>query len=197
MGAMGCAGQDVCGTRSKRHGEGFSLVELLVVVAIASAVTALAVPSMAGMVSSQRVGAYASAFQVSLHLARSDAVTRGATTVVCKSTDGDQCASTGGWEQGWIVFRDGNHNALREPGEPVVARQDAAAQGVVMRASAPVARYVAYTASGIPRQTTGAFQAGSFTVCGASPAAAAVARRIVLAATGRARIQSGSQTDCQ
>ena len=175
---------------------GFSLVELLVVTAIAAVVMALAVPSMAAMLVNQRVGAYASALMVSLQLARNDAVTRGGNTVVCKSLDGVLCASDGGWEQGWIVFDDTNHDAQRSPHEHLLARQDAAPVGLSVRGNTPVARYVSYNALGSTRLVSRALQAGTFTVCTVQPGSGTESRQVVLAVTGRVRLQSGAAGVC-
>jgi type IV fimbrial biogenesis protein FimT len=175
---------------------GFSLVELLVVSAIVAVVMAVALPSMAAMLANQKVGAFASALLVSLQLARNDAVTRGGTTVVCKSSDGAQCVSGGGWEQGWIVFDDANHDAQRNPGERLLARQDGAPGGLSVRGNTPVARYVSYNALGSTRLVSGALQAGTFTVCTTSPILGTESRQLVLAVTGRVRIQSGPAGVC-
>lgn len=175
---------------------GFSLVELLVVTVIVAVVMAVALPSMAAMLVNQKVGAFASALLVSLQLARNDAVTRGGTTVVCKSDDGVQCVSGGGWEQGWIVFEDANHDAQRSPDERLLARQDAAPGGFSVRGNTPVARYVSYNALGSTRLVSGALQAGTFTVCTAQPGLGTESRQVVLAVTGRARIQRGATGVC-
>lgn len=195
MGAMRCIGRTFTRAHDFRCG-GFSLAELLVVVAIVALVLALAVPSMAAIVSAQQLSAFASALQVSLQLARNDAVMRGGTTVLCKSPDGSACSQTGGWEQGWIVFEDRNHNAQREQTEALIARQDAAPAGLTMRGNTPVSCYVSYNAVGSTRLTSGALQAGTFTVCAAAPAPGVAARRVVLAATGRARVAQAEAADC-
>jgi type IV fimbrial biogenesis protein FimT len=175
---------------------GFSLVELLVVTTIVATVMALALPSMAIMLGNQKIGALASTLLVSLQLARSDAVRRGGTTVVCKSSDGTQCALTGGWEQGWIVFEDADQDALRSPGERLLARQDAAPSGLSISGNTPVVRYVSYTAQGSTRMASGALQAGTLTICAVPSGAGVDARQVVLAATGRARIQAGRTGVC-
>ena len=112
------------------------------VTAIVSVVMTLALPSMAAMLSNQKLGAFASNLLVTLQLARNDAVKRGGTTVVCKSSDGSHCAGTGHWEQGWIVFEDKNHNAAHDADERLIASQGAAPAGVSIRGNTPVARYV-------------------------------------------------------
>ena len=166
------------------------------VTAIAAVVMSLALPSMAAMLSNQRVGTFASNLLVTLQLARNDAVKRGANTVVCKSSDGRRCADTGDWEQGWIMFEDDNHNAARDADERLIASQDAAPVGLSIRGNTPVARYVSYNALGATRMVSGALQAGTFTLCSASSGSSIQPRQVILAMTGRVRIQTGSAGSC-
>lgn len=175
---------------------GFTLTEVLMVTAIAAVVMAIALPSMAAMLGRQRIGTFASALLVTLQLARNDAVRRGGTTVVCKSANGLQCADTGQWEQGWIVFQDLDQDAQRDPDEPLIGRQDSASPGLSIRGNTPVSRYVSYTALGSARLASGALQAGTITVCATSGSERPAPRQVVLAASGRARIQVGAASAC-
>ena len=72
-------------TQSAQPGQaGFSLTELLVVSAIAAALVAVAVPSFAGFLATQRSSSTVSRFVASLNLARSEAIKRNARAVLCK-----------------------------------------------------------------------------------------------------------------
>ncbi len=176
---------------------GFSLIEMLMVTAIACLVMSMAIPSMAAMLSNQKLGTYASSLLVALQLARNDAVKRGGTTVVCKSSDGSLCAATGQWEQGWIVFEDNNHNAAHDAGERLIASQEAVPAGISIRGNTPIARYVSYNAVGATRMVSGALQAGTFTLCPATSGSSSVQpRQVVLAVTGRVRIQGAVAGSC-
>jgi len=175
---------------------GFTLTEVLMVTAIVAVVMTLALPSMAAMLSNQRLSTYASSLLVALQLARNDAVKRGGTTVVCKSSDGSRCVATGHWEQGWIVFEDNNHNAVHDADERLIATQDAAPAGVSIRGNTPVARYVSYNAVGATRMVSGALQAGTFTLCTATSGNSIQPRQVILAVTGRVRIQSAGAGTC-
>lgn len=175
---------------------GFSLLELLVVTGIAAVLMALAVPSMGAMLNAQRATALASSFVASLYLARNEAVMHGSRTVLCISADGNRCAATGGWEQGWIVFQDANNNSERDPDEQLLQKYAAASEGVRLRGNAPVARYVSYTSAGSAKLVSGAFQAGTFTLCPNTAGDGAEVRQIILSATGRPRVQKGTATDC-
>ena len=114
---------------------------------------------------------------------------------MCKTADGVACTSNGGWEQGWILFHDRNNNAVLDAGEEVVQQQGPASTGIRLRGNSPVANYVSYTPTGTAKLTSGAFQAGTFTLCAESAASSNV-RQIVLSGTGRARAQKGTSRDC-
>lgn len=79
---------------------GFNLVELMVVIAIVAILASLAAPSFVELLRINRLSAAATAFQVSLSLARSEAIKRGGdsrVSVVAASSAGD-------WSGGWTVF---------------------------------------------------------------------------------------------
>ncbi len=137
------------------------------------------------------VGSFVSA----LHLARSEAIKRNGRAVLCKSADGETCSSSGDWSQGWIVFHDRNNNAAFDDGEPLIAQHGAMPQGLRLSGNRPVSRYVSYSAIGTAKLTSGAFQAGTFTVCPAQDRKTAV-RQIILSPTGRPRTTVGLVNDC-
>ncbi|MEE4379215.1 MAG: GspH/FimT family pseudopilin, partial [Candidatus Competibacteraceae bacterium] len=81
---------------------GFTLLELMVTMAIAAIVLTVAVPSFQGIILNNRIASHTNDFASSLNLARSEAVKRARRTVLCKSSDGATCdTSSAGWEQGW------------------------------------------------------------------------------------------------
>jgi type IV fimbrial biogenesis protein FimT len=123
---------------------------------------------------------------VSLHLARSEAIKRNSRAVVCPSADGSHCAVDGAWHLGWLVFHDANNNAAREDGEEIVHRRQALSTGLRVGSTGSTARYVSYESSGGTRQVSGAFQAGTLTLCSKSGDLDA-ARQIVISRTGRPR----------
>ena len=184
-----------CGRPPAPGCRGFSLPESLLVLAVGGVLSAVTVPPMLGFLDSQKAAALTSAFMGSLNLARSEAIKRNGRAVLCKSADGLFCSTLGGWEQGYILFHDANNNAQVDAGESIVLRQGRAASGPRLSGNAAVANYVSYSASGSAKLVSGAFQAGTFTLCPAAPGGTGV-RLIVLGASGRARAQTGSASDC-
>lgn len=180
----------------KRYGcAGFTLIELMVVVAIVAVLQTLAAPAFSGMVSSMRLSTAINSLFSSLLLARSEAIKRNSRAVVCKSATGFACATTGGWEQGWIVFHDANNNATLDAGEALLSREQALPNLIRLTGNSPLVSYVSYTPMGMTNYTSGAFQAGTLTVCSQS-ATPVDARQIVISSAGRPRTLKTMVAQC-
>lgn len=119
-----CAKLRRTGPRRRRAG-GFSLIELMVTLAIVGVITMLAAPSFNDALLSNRLAAFANNFVASAQLARSEAIKRNRPVHICRSADGASCAASGTWQQGWIVWSDDNRNAALDSGETVMHVQQA------------------------------------------------------------------------
>lgn len=172
---------------------GFTLVELLISLAVMAVLMTFAVPSFHSLMDSSKLTAASNALLSSMHLARSEAIKRGARVVLCKTANGFVCAERGGWEQGWIVFHDANNNGERDGNEVVIQRIQPLAASLRLTGNSTVAKYVSFVSTGGTKQVGGGFQAGTLTVCNES---AGEARKIVLNAVGRPRVQKVSSTSC-
>ncbi len=85
------------------------------VLAIIAILTSLAAPSFIGLVQSNAVSSNVNAFMADLRYARSEAIRRGGSVVMCRSDDPEAVAPTcdggsgpggNGWVSGWIIFED-------------------------------------------------------------------------------------------
>jgi type IV fimbrial biogenesis protein FimT len=90
--------------------EGFSLIELLVTLAIAGVLVVVAAPSLQSLIMKNRVQSTASEFQSALSMARGEAIKRGGdarlTVVANAKTSGNP-----DWTTGFTVFFDTTSNA--------------------------------------------------------------------------------------
>jgi len=174
---------------------GFTLIEVLVVLSLLALIQAWVVPALSETVDAVRVSSSAQAMSGSLMLARSEAVKRNVRVIVCKSVTGERCDAAAAWEQGWIVFHDFNNNGLLDTDESVLHREQALPPSIRLRGNSPVGKYVSYTPYGRTKLTSGAFQAGTFTVCTHSPRRVQ-ARQIVINNAGRVRVAVATLAEC-
>lgn len=98
-----------------KQNSGFTLVELLITLAIVAIVATQAVPNFRVMVQNNKLIAKKNEFITTLNLARSEAVKRGTRVTVCASTNKTACNSDD-WSKGWIVFSDINADTVLDSG---------------------------------------------------------------------------------
>lgn len=101
------------GTRARTRG--FTLLELLVTLTVASILVSVGVPGFIDIVRNNRAATNANELVSALSIARSEAIRRGARISVCRSDDAATCDGT--WADGWIVFVD---TAATDTAAPVV-----------------------------------------------------------------------------
>jgi type IV fimbrial biogenesis protein FimT len=104
--------------RAKHSEAGFNLVELLVVISLASILMGLGVSSYRYITNSSRVSGEINSLLGDMQVARSEAIKRGQTITICPSTDGATCAPAGSWNGGWIIFTDWSGNGAVDAGTP-------------------------------------------------------------------------------
>lgn len=178
---------------SRRQARGLTLVELVAVLAIAGTLAGIALPAFTGLVRSTRLTSATNDLFASILLARSEAARRHSRVTLCKSADGNQCAPSGGWEQGWIIFHDANHSGTRDAGEAMLLRAQAMPDGLHLSGNLNVAKYVSYAPTGEAKLANGGFQAGTITLCSPS---LEEARQIVISSAGRPRVQKTQVEQC-
>jgi type IV fimbrial biogenesis protein FimT len=104
---------------------GFSITELMVVMAIVAILLGIGVPSYRYITNSYRMSAEVNGLLGDLQYARSEAIKEGQTVTVCVSTNRTTCTGGTAWANGWIVFSDLNGNAQVDPGDTVLRVQGA------------------------------------------------------------------------
>lgn len=176
---------------------GWTLLEMLVGLAVLGLLLALAAPALIDLRSKQQLQTQAQALLDTLQWARSEALLRQRRVSVCPALDAHRCDPQGRWELGWLVFEDREVNAQRDAHEPVLQHHPGPAgriAAVHWRGNSTVAAHVSYTGQGRSQQPSGAFQSGTLRLC-AGPEATGWA--LVVNALGRARLQRLQPGECR
>ena len=158
---------------------GLTLIELLIVVAVATVLASVAVPAVSGGLEAARGADARAALMASLMAASNRAAMTGTRGVLCPSTDGLNCTDSPDWSLGWLVFMDINASREIDAGEPILRVQPSLAGRVRLRSTVGRTRIVFQGNGG---------NAGSnvtFTLCdGRGPTKA---RALILSNTGNLR----------
>ena len=83
------------GTRLARRAHGFTLVDLVIAIAIGAILLSLAAPSFSSFIASQRASTAAVDLYAALDAARSEATKR--------NTNVTLAPGSGGWKNGWVI----------------------------------------------------------------------------------------------
>ncbi|MBH3408311.1 GspH/FimT family protein [Pseudomonas glycinae] len=159
--------------------QGFSLVELLMGLAIGAIVLSLVSPALADLTESNRRQQAAQSLLDGIRNARSMAITRNQ-SVVIHGINGD-------WGQGWRIILDLNGKGPADAGNPLLIEQASDAK-IPIVGNWLVSRYIRFSSLGQPLVPDRKFQAGTIHLCSAREPVSQL--QVVLAATGRVRLAS-------
>lgn len=170
------------GARSDRIG-GFTLIEAMIAMAVASLLLCIAVPACAGLLAQSRAASARAALLSSLTQAIRHSALTGSEVVLCPA-QGPDCRDSWNWSAGWIAYADIDGDRRRDGTETLLHAEPALAGGVHLLTSKGRRRLVFQPNGG---------NAGSnvtFTLCDGRGPASAVA--LVLSNSGRLRAGKAS-----
>ncbi len=99
---------------------GFTLIELMVTLAVAAILLTGVVPMFENVINDTRTTSRANAIVGGLGFARATSVYSGKNVVLCPSTDGQHCWRSMHWDRGWIAFLDRNANGVRDTADDLL-----------------------------------------------------------------------------
>lgn len=170
---------------------GFTLIELAIVVAVAGILLVVGVPALQDMVRNNRLVTETNNLVAHLNLARSEAVKRGFRVAICSSADPEAAvpACDGGtnWDTGWVVFRDDDEDGAVDSAANVLRRSGAVTGASDVRASGGT---LSFARDG----SVAGGAAFAFAVC--DDRGTARGRQIAVAGIGRPQLSGPPIADC-
>jgi len=160
---------------------GFTLVELMITIALLAILLMVGIPSFTELVRNNRLTTNANQFMTALNLAKSEAIKRGI-RVTLRGT------AAPNWESGWEVFTDIDASGTKT-GADEVLRAYPAFQGVyTLRGNGNFVNFVSFVPTGRTNSNIG----GSFALCDDSDGnglpEARTSRLLIINAMGRVRV---------
>jgi len=173
-----------------KKNSGFTLLELVITVAMISIVMAIAIPSMTTFNQNDRLTTSINRLIGHLAYARSEAVKRSQPVSLCISSNSTSCTGSS-WEEGWILYidadGDGDFSEDTASGE-VILRVEQALGGNQELTSTTITDQVTYDYRGFADPNT--TSTGSFLLC--DNRVGAFGKTIRISNTGRVRLEDGS-----
>jgi type IV fimbrial biogenesis protein FimT len=167
------------------RGLGFTLIELMITVAIVSILAGIAIPSFREMLRQNRATSLANELAASLNLARSEAIKQGVQVTICKSgniTDASPtCSTTDDWQDGWLIFVDKSTAGTVDAGDTRLKIWQPSNATAVITPDTIFSDYISYLPSGMSKNS------GNIDICvdGAK-------RSVDISLTGRVRFTKGT-----
>ncbi|MDT8399010.1 MAG: GspH/FimT family pseudopilin [Pseudomonadales bacterium] len=105
-----------------RPASGYTILELLVTLAIVALLAAATVPSLQDIVTRNARDSGMQDLMTAIAGTRSEAVTRAASVALCRSVDASACAAStnGDWKDGWLVFQDAGTAGVVDGSDQIV-----------------------------------------------------------------------------
>lgn len=154
---------------------GFTLVELMITIALMAILAAIAVPAFNELTLGSKLRSQANDLAAGALLARSEAVKRNQTATLCASSNGTSC--TGGWADGWVVITGGT----------VITKHAAASTGFHINSGVTS---IIFQPTGVGSTST------TLTICRATPSVGVQERKVSISPSGRAKVSRESAGLC-
>ena len=184
------------------------MIELMITLFIVGVLLTMGLPSLKTFMQGNQLVAATNELISALHVARSEAIKINSRVSICESSNGKDCATTGDWKDGWIVFVDAADPSgdLNNTGLPCVAANEdcllrihdgftdnqLAVNGIYDSNGNAISSFT-FTSRGLPKAVNGSAQSGVFSVCSLDTSGTTLdSRAVVLSLSGRVRVSDNA-----
>jgi type IV fimbrial biogenesis protein FimT len=170
--------------------KGFTLLELIIIIAILGITMAIAAPGLGTMIANNRISGDVNDFVAALQFAKAEAASRVNPVTICKkNTTSTGCVAGGDWQQGWIVFSDLDGDASVDAGEAILLNHETLDARITFGGTAGVTTSITYRPSG----TTSVTSTEVLIICD-NRGFADSAKGVLITITGRGSVMKASDT---
>jgi len=159
---------------------GFTIIELMMTLAIAAVLVALAAPNFTDIIKNNRLSTQYNELLTHITLARSEAVKRG-TDIKVQNNNG---TASGTWDTGWVVYQDLDEDDTVDSGEEILVNNISSTDITIRFNSNGQITYQPNALGTTP---------GTFTIC--DDRTNKEAKGLIINFTGRVRVATDSNGD--
>lgn len=121
---------------------GFTLIELMVAVALVGVLVTVGIPSFSELLANSRMTAFSNDLVTEIYVTRSEAVKRGAAVTICATTDQATCSGSNNWGTGWIIFTDSGTAGSVDGTDQILFIHQSAQSNITLNVSRPYTRFL-------------------------------------------------------
>ncbi len=175
-------------SKTSKSQNGFTLIELVITMAIAAILLLVAVPGFQAFQRNSQLSSLANSLLVAINTAKAEAMKQNASAYVIPASGAD-------WGTGWIVFVDKDRSqTYSESGDGTVMKQEAPASYFTISGNGTATGadpYLTFDSSGFSRKKDGSYPENLTLTIKRNDVSTATQneemRRIIISKTGRAR----------
>lgn len=161
----------------------FTLIELIVTVSVVGILLAVGIPGFRELMLNNQRASAVNDFITTMHIARSEAVTRNSRVMVCTSNDAATCGAGGDWDAGWIAFADTDNDGVLDGDEEVLETREEV--GGFEISSDTFSSFITFRPNGRAMTADVNTATGEFIFC--DPRGGDYSRVVIIGASGRPR----------
>ncbi|MDN2662754.1 GspH/FimT family pseudopilin [Psychromonas sp. 14N.309.X.WAT.B.A12] len=106
---------------SKEHQQGFTLIEMLITIAVAAILLSIVVPSFNSIIESSKERTTRDSLVSAIYSAKQQAQSERVNVYLCSSNDGESCADTTDWGSDWLIYQDDDSSGDLDEDDTIIA----------------------------------------------------------------------------